>query len=97
MLSASPTSQNGAAIIVPAVCSVDPAMLSGSSVVVVVVVVVCAGESLDAPVVVYVVWLLVSEQDWSIGHAQKIAASAIAGIVRFFMLSISFPGDREQY
>ncbi|HKN01247.1 MAG TPA: hypothetical protein VJX23_12085 [Candidatus Binataceae bacterium] len=61
-------------------------MLSGSSVVVVVVVVVCGGVSPGALVVAYVVWLLVSEHDWSIGHAQRSAARAIAGMADFFMM-----------
>ena len=64
----------------------NPTMLSGSSVVVVVVVVVCAGVSPGSLVVVYVVWLLVSEQDWSIGHTQRIAVTAIAGNGDFFMM-----------
>jgi hypothetical protein len=83
---ASPTISNGAAIIAPAASAVDPTTLSGSLVVVVVVVVVSADEYKPGSlVVVYVVWLLVSEQDCSIGHAQNIAVSAIAEIIDFFM------------
>jgi hypothetical protein len=66
---ASPTSLNGAAIIVPTALKVDPTTLSCPItlswllVVVVVVVLVSSGVPSGALVVVYVVWLLVSEQD----------------------------------
>jgi hypothetical protein len=69
MLIASPTSRNGAAIIVPTALKVDPTTLSWPItlswllVVVVVVVLVSSGVPSGALVVVYVVWLLVSEHD----------------------------------
>jgi hypothetical protein len=39
---------------------------------------------------VYLVRLLVSEQDWRIGHTDRIAVSAIAEIIDFFMMGFSF-------
>jgi len=63
----------------------DPTTLSGWPVVVVVVVVVCTGAP-GSLVVVYVVWVLVSEQDWRKGQAQTITVSAIREIVGLFMI-----------
>lgn len=80
MLRASPTSRNGAAIIVPAACAVDPTMNTTTS----------APGDTPAQTTTATTTTTdepdgVSEQDWSIGHAQRIAVSAIAGIVDFFM------------